>query len=206
MHADPVYHPADVRRDRVVAGAVLIAALALVAVPGPAGSRSPGADPVLTAQEFTPVVMERALDGAAPTDDPALRSASFLEEDGILREPVAMSADPARPAAPQPAAAAGAESKNPWRLDRNISWYGPGFYGRRTACGYTMTTSLVGVAHRTLPCGTKVIFRNPANGRTVVARVVDRGPYVSGRQWDMTAGLCKALGHCYTGSIQWRRG
>ena len=64
----------------------------------------------------------------------------------------------------------------------------------------------VGVANRTLPCGTKIVFRNPANGRTVTAIVVDRGPYVGGRQWDMTAGLCMALGHCYTGSIYWKYG
>ena len=84
------------------------------------------------------------------------------------------------------------------------TWYGPGFYGNRTACGYAMTKSLVGVAHRTLPCGTKVTFRNPANGRTVTTRVVDRGPYVSGRQWDLTGGLCLALDHCYTGPLLWK--
>lgn len=201
-----MYHPLDVRRDRLVAGAVLIAALALVAVPGSAGSRSPGVDPVLTAEQFKPVVMERALDGAAPSNDPALRSASYLEEDMVLREPAAPSAAPARPTTDQPAAAVGTESKNPWRLDRNVSWYGPGFYGHRTACGYLMTTSLIGVAHRTLPCGTRVILRNPANGRVVTAVVVDRGPYVSGRAWDMTGGLCTALRHCYTGAIQWRLG
>ena len=44
-----------------------------------------------------------------------------------------------------------------------------------------------------------------ANGRTVTAPVVDRGPYVAGRQWDFTGGLCIALGHCYTGPILWRR-
>ncbi|HET7474081.1 MAG TPA: septal ring lytic transglycosylase RlpA family protein, partial [Candidatus Limnocylindrales bacterium] len=91
-----------------------------------------------------------------------------------------------------------------WHFDGNISWYGPGFYGNRTACGYEMTRELIGVAHRTLPCGTRITFRNPANGRTVTAKVVDRGPYVSGRQWDMTAGLCLALDHCYTGTILWK--
>jgi rare lipoprotein A len=85
-----------------------------------------------------------------------------------------------------------------------VSWYGPGFYGNRTACGYTLTRSLLGVANRTLPCGTKVTFRNPANGRIVTAPVVDRGPFVSGRQWDMTGGLCLKLDHCYTGPIEWR--
>lgn len=91
-----------------------------------------------------------------------------------------------------------------WRFDGNVSWYGPGFYGHGTACGPTLTRGLIGVAHRTLPCGTKVLFRNPKNGKTVLAAVVDRGPYVSGRNWDLTAGLCLALDHCYTGSIQWK--
>jgi rare lipoprotein A (peptidoglycan hydrolase) len=45
-----------------------------------------------------------------------------------------------------------------------------------------------------------------ANGVTVTVPVIDRGPYVNGRQWDMSAALCKALKHCYTGSITWRWG
>jgi rare lipoprotein A (peptidoglycan hydrolase) len=69
-----------------------------------------------------------------------------------------------------------------------------------------MTRGLIGVAHRTLPCGTKVTFKNPDNGRVVAARVVDRGPYVSGRQWDLTGGLCLALDHCYTGTLYWKYG
>jgi rare lipoprotein A (peptidoglycan hydrolase) len=40
----------------------------------------------------------------------------------------------------------------------------------------------------------------------VTTRVVDRGPYVRGRQWDLTAGLCLALDHCYTGSLYWKSG
>ena len=62
------------------------------------------------------------------------------------------------------------------------------------------------MAHRTLPCGTLVTFRNPANGREVTAPVIDRGPYVAGRQWDLSRGLCDALDHCYTGAIEWRWG
>jgi hypothetical protein len=90
-----------------------------------------------------------------------------------------------------------------WHADYNVSFYGPGFYGHRTACGLKLTTTLIGVANRTLPCGTMVTFRNPANGRTVTAPVVDRGPYVSGRYWDLTGGLCTALGMCHTGTLQW---
>lgn len=88
-----------------------------------------------------------------------------------------------------------------WHFDPNVSFYGPGFYGHRTACGLTLTTTLIGVANRTLPCGTLIRFRY--NGITITAPVVDRGPYGSGRQWDLTGGLCLALRHCFTGAIEW---
>ncbi len=111
-----------------------------------------------------------------------------------------------RPTVKQPAPRVRTVLKNYWRFDPDISWYGPGFYGSGTACGQTYTKTILGVAHRTLPCGTLVTFRNPANGRQITVPVIDRGPYVSGRTWDMSKGLCEYLGHCYTGSIEWRWG
>lgn len=66
----------------------------------------------------------------------------------------------------------------------NTTWYGPGFYGNTTACGQTLRVQTTGVAHRTLPCGTPVTFRH--NGRSLVTRVIDRGPFVSGIDWDLT--------------------
>jgi rare lipoprotein A (peptidoglycan hydrolase) len=89
-----------------------------------------------------------------------------------------------------------------WKKDPEVSWYGPGFYGKRTACGLTLTKTLYGVAHRTLPCGTLVEFRY--QGKSSIVPVVDRGPYVDGRRWDLTGGLCVYLNHCFTGSIEWR--
>lgn len=89
-----------------------------------------------------------------------------------------------------------------WHLDPEISWYGPNFYGHRTACGFTLDKSLQGVAHRSLPCGTRVEFR--WNGEVLDVPVIDRGPYVQGRQWDLTGGACMALRHCFTGPIEWR--
>lgn len=71
------------------------------------------------------------------------------------------------------------------------SWYGPGLYGRQTACGQTLRPSTVGVAHKRLPCGTRVKFRY--RGRVVVARVIDRGPYVNGLAWDLTEAASEAL-------------
>jgi hypothetical protein len=207
LRAHRWYGSRDVRRPRVVAIAALIAAFATVAVPGPVGSRAPSPLPTPSADLFASVEIA-AVRGPAMTAsplDPGARSDGILDESSTLFEPD-LSAEPpqARPSAAQPQARAGTIKKNTWRLDRNVSWYGPGFYGRRTACGQAMTESLVGVAHKTLPCGTRITFKNPANGRIVTAPVVDRGPYVAGRQWDLTGGLCLKLGHCYTGSLYWK--
>lgn len=81
----------------------------------------------------------------------------------------------------------------------HASWYGPGLYGNKLGCGGTLTPSTVGVAHKSLPCGTKVTFRY--RGRSVTARVVDRGPYVAGREWDLTEALKRKLRFPSTGTV-----
>lgn len=82
------------------------------------------------------------------------------------------------------------------------SFFGPGLYGNRTACGQTLTPTLLGVASRTLRCGTLITFEWA--GRVVTAPVVDRGPYVAGRLWDLTFALCSRLARCWTGPVWWR--
>jgi rare lipoprotein A (peptidoglycan hydrolase) len=72
------------------------------------------------------------------------------------------------------------------------SWYGPGFYGNRTACGQTYSPEIVGVAHRTLPCGTLVTVSY--GGRSVTVPVIDRGPYIAGRALDLSNATRIALG------------
>lgn len=79
------------------------------------------------------------------------------------------------------------------------SWYGPGFYGNRTACGRTLGRGTLGVAHKSLPCGTKVTLRY--KGRTVVAPVIDRGPYAGNREYDLTAETKQRLGFGSTGTV-----
>jgi|GEM_PF-800725 len=71
------------------------------------------------------------------------------------------------------------------------SWYGPGFWGNRTACGQILRPATQGVAHKTLPCGSKVLigFR----GRFVITTVIDRGPFISGRTWDLTGATARSL-------------
>jgi rare lipoprotein A len=80
------------------------------------------------------------------------------------------------------------------------SWYGPGFYGRRTACGQTISDSIRGVAHKTLPCGTRLTLRR--GDRIVWARVVDRGPFHTAREFDLTPAVKRALGFGSTGTVE----
>jgi rare lipoprotein A (peptidoglycan hydrolase) len=87
-----------------------------------------------------------------------------------------------------------------WRYG-GASWYGPGLWGRSTACGQTLRPQTMGVAHKTLPCGTTVKF--VYRGRTVVTRVIDRGPYVDGRAWDLTKAVSDALGFEGVGRVRY---
>jgi rare lipoprotein A len=80
-----------------------------------------------------------------------------------------------------------------------VSWYGPGLYGGALACGGTLEPGTMGVANKTLPCGTKVTLRY--HGRSVRVRVIDRGPYVAGREYDLTAATRAALGFGDLGTI-----
>jgi hypothetical protein len=185
-----------------------MAASALVAAPGPASSRKPGDSHSIDPATLTAVALVLPATAATSisTTQSAPGSAGGLGPESALIEPGHVAVPTARRPVAVPAPPMKSFVKNFWRFDPDISWYGPGFYDSGTACGQTYTRSIMGVAHRTLPCGTLVTFRNPANGRQVTVPVIDRGPYVSGRQWDMSRGLCEYLDHCYTGSIEWRWG
>lgn len=79
------------------------------------------------------------------------------------------------------------------------SWYGPGLYGNKLGCGGHLSPSTIGVAHKRLPCGSKVTLRY--KGHTVRATVVDRGPFVGGREFDLTAATKTKLHFGSTGRI-----
>ncbi len=84
------------------------------------------------------------------------------------------------------------------------SWYGPGFHGRYTASGEVYDQEGVSAAHKTLPMPSIVRVTNLDNGRTVIARVNDRGPFVSGRIIDMSKGGARQLGIDMTGTAHVR--
>ena len=83
-------------------------------------------------------------------------------------------------------------------MPRSVAtWYGGSLLGHRTACGKTLRRSTIGVAHRTLPCGTKVTFKY--RGHYARAKVIDRGPYANGARWDLTEATAKELHFTATG-------
>jgi hypothetical protein len=84
---------------------------------------------------------------------------------------------------------------NSYRL-AGASWYGG---GGSLACGGELTSSTMGVANKTLPCGTRVTLRY--GGHTVRVRVIDRGPYVAGRDFDLTEATKRALGFEGVGEV-----
>ena len=86
------------------------------------------------------------------------------------------------------------------RKRRMATWYGPGLYGNEMACGGKLTKATFGVAHKTLPCGTKVAIAH--GGRIVIAPVVDRGPFTKGIEYDLTRHAAEAVRMTATSEIR----
>ncbi len=74
-------------------------------------------------------------------------------------------------------------------------------YGLGLACGGLLGRHQLGVAHKTAPCGTLITFTY--GGRSITVPVIDRGPYIAGREWDLTGATAEALGFPGLGPIQW---
>jgi rare lipoprotein A len=82
------------------------------------------------------------------------------------------------------------------------SWYGPGFYGNRTANGEVFRPGTLTAAHRSLPFGTRVRVTNLTNGRSTVVRINDRGPFHGNRVIDLAHGAAQNLGVISSGVAQ----
>ncbi len=93
-----------------------------------------------------------------------------------------------------------------WHYNAQVTWYGPGLWGNTTACGQKLTRKLIGVAHRTLACGTLV--RLVKGNHRITLPVVDRGPYGKLRTFDFTRRACvlfAAPRRCHTFyGVDWR--
>lgn len=86
----------------------------------------------------------------------------------------------------------------------NASWYGPGFNGRKTANGEVFCTEALTAAHPSLPFGSLVRLVNPRNGKFVLVRINDRGPYQEGREIDVSYRVARNLDLIHAGVSQVR--
>lgn len=84
----------------------------------------------------------------------------------------------------------------------NVSYYGGKFFGRKTASGEVYNNIMLTCAHRTLPFGTKLHVTNTHNGKFVIVRVNDRGPFIKGRQLDLSYNAAKKLDMLTRGVIK----
>lgn len=127
-----------------------------------------------------------------------------LAIEAVVVSPSATTADArSRQAAPSPSTAPSGPSTSPLTITvyrpAVATFYGPGFYGHRTACGQRLHRGTLGVASRTLPCGTKVSIIY--FGREITVPVIDRGPYGNHASWDLTMATAQALGITETSRI-----
>lgn len=85
-------------------------------------------------------------------------------------------------------------------IEGTASWYGPGFFGNRTASGEVYRPGTLTAAHRSLPFGTMVRVTNLNNGRSAVVRINDRGPFVGSRVIDLGHGAAQQVGLVSSGT------
>lgn len=95
------------------------------------------------------------------------------------------------------------KDKKPPNVERGIaSWYGEKYHGRTTANGERFDMNAMTAAHKTLPFGTKVRVVNLVNGKSVVVRINDRGPFKPGRIIDVSKGAAKKLDMVAAGLVE----
>ena len=144
---------------------------------------------------------------APPVQEPAEAPAAASTPDApaapakpaarIAPRPAPHAPAPVEPAQAEPESASQeeAETLDGVLIGRGMaSWYGPGFHGRRTASGERFDSGDLTAAHRTLPFGSRLCVRSGVNGKAVVVRVNDRGPYVAGRVIDLSQAAAQELG------------
>jgi rare lipoprotein A len=143
-----------------------------------------------TTSEAAPRVLATAADPATTTElavrpELAIREADQLSiPEQPVEQPVPAPIAPVPPPAPRVLHTSTGKA----------SWYGPGFYGNRTANGEVFRPGTMTAAHRTLPFGTRVRVTNLNNGRTAVVRINDRGPFHGSRVIDLAHGAATQLG------------
>jgi len=144
------------------------------------------------AQAATQARQDGVEPGNPPVSDPEV---AIREVDNSGNTPD----ETAAPLLPQPLAPVPVQPRVVGVSKGEASWYGPGFYGNRTANGEVFRRGTLTAAHRSLPFGTRVRVTNLWNGRTAVVRINDRGPFHGNRVIDLAHGAAHELGFTSSG-------
>ena len=138
---------------------------------------------------LTPAFATTGRVAAAESTQPVEVAIRSVEGPEVLEE------QPLKPAVPALPIATPSDEPRVRSVSRGqASWYGPGFYGGRTANGEVLRQGSLTAAHRSLPFGTKVRVTNLNNGRSAIVRINDRGPFHSSRVIDLAHGAASQLG------------
>lgn len=189
----------------VPATLALMGAVALV-LSGVAGV---GVTPLQMAQAEAALRLEGSPDAttvAGTTFDAAAKSDALTAAAGTAQLTMVPAAKAATPIAKPvkrttTSVSRGASTAGGWKTAK-VSWYGPGFYGHTMAGGGQLTPTSMVVAHRSMAFGTRIEFSY--KGKTCIAVVQDRGPYISGRTFDLGPGTAKTLGFSGVGTVSYR--
>ncbi|TLM97563.1 MAG: hypothetical protein FDZ75_04250 [Actinobacteria bacterium] len=201
----------------IFVGALTLVAAALIALPTPAASRAfaaeqPVSPGVIGIGDYTsaplvePVTAETKVpDAATAAVVPAVMTRSIARTTGAasasVTPKVAVKTAPAKAVVRKTVKKQVVKKASSGWKKCKVSWYGPGFYGHGMAGGGKLTPTSMVLAHRTLPFGTKVAIKY--HGKTVIGVVMDRGPYVRGREFDLGPGIAKKLGFSGWGYIDY---
>ena len=148
---------------------------------------------LLSGSTLVPAISERAL--AATRESSQQEQGSNPEVAIREAESAPVPVEPQLRPVPQPIAPVPAPAPRAVLIGTGqASWYGPGFYGNRTANGEVFDMDLISAAHKTLPLPSIVEVTDLDTGRKLKVRVNDRGPFVSGRIIDLSKGAARKLG------------
>ena len=173
----------------------------------PAFARDLDLDKKVTREQVKKALLERISLLATPlsanqgsSDQGSADVATGLTVDSVVEIPQALPIVPVaklnRPVKPTPSVVQVSTGE--------ASWYGPGFFGNRTASGEVFRPGTMTAAHRSLPFGTKVRVTNLWNDRSAVVTINDRGPFIAHRVIDLAHGAAHELGLISSGIAQVR--
>ncbi|WP_410810516.1 septal ring lytic transglycosylase RlpA family protein [Micromonospora sp. 067-2] len=189
-------------RAGIAATAAVGVALAVGGAVGAVQLTSGSAQPGSAAVEFAPTTIASSLAASSPATSPsASASPSVTASPSASRSPQAASRNKTRTAPPKPRPTAKKTTAAPKVLDSGSC--GASFYsdGQLTANGESFDPSELTAAHKTLPFNTRVRVTNPSNGKSVVVRINDRGPFVDGRCLDLSEAAFATIASVDVGAL-----